>query len=88
MDVMGVAEVRWTGAGSVELPEGGCFICSGGVDHVSGVEVALGPKVERSLAGFYAVSDRVLLVRLKGKLFDTCVIRVYAPTSDYNEEEM
>ena len=88
VDVMGVAEVRWTGAGSVELPEGGCFIYLGGVNHVSGVGVALGPKVERSLAGFYAVSDRVLLVRLKGKPFDTCVIQVYAPTCDYNEEEL
>ena len=39
-------------------------------------------------AGFYAISDRVLVVRLKGKPFDTCIIQVYAPTCDHNDEEI
>ena len=88
VDIMEVAEARWTGVGSVELPEGGCFIYSGGQSHVSGVGVALGQRAERSLAGYYAVSDRVLLVRLQGKPFDTCIIQVYAPTCDHSDEEV
>ena len=39
----------------------------------------------RSLIGYFAVSDRVILVRLRGKPFDVCIIQVYAPTCDYEE---
>ena len=44
--------------------------------------------VSRSLVGYYAVSERVMLVRLRGKPFDICIIQVYAPTSDYEEEQV
>ena len=32
------------------------------------------------------MSERVLLVRLKGKPFDVCIIQVYAPTCDHSNE--
>ena len=88
LDVLGVGEVRWTGVGSVELPEGGCFIYSGGQEHKHGVGVLLNKHAEGCLAGFYAVSERVILIRLKGKPFDVCIIQVYAPTCDYSDEEV
>ena len=86
VDIMGVCEVRWTGAGTVDLDDGGCMIYSGGTAHTNGVGVMLTETAARSLAGFYPVSERVLLVRLKGKPFDTCIIQVYAPTCDYAED--
>ena len=55
---------------------------------MSGVGIELGKEAERSLAGYYAISDRVLLIRLKGKPFDTCIIQVYAPTCDHSDEEV
>ena len=88
VDIMGVSEVRWTGAGSVDLEEGGCFIYSGGDAHMHGVGVMLSRTVSCSLVGYYAVSERVLLVKLKGKPFHICIIQVYAPTSDYEEEQV
>ena len=88
VDIMGVSEVRWTGAGSIELSDGGCILYSGGDSHIHGVGVMLSRTVSRSLVGYYAVSERVMLVRLKGKPFDICIIQVYAPTSDYEEEQV
>ena len=88
IDIMGVSEVRWPGAGTTELEDGGCIIYSGGDRHVHGVGVMLSKTVASSLAGYYAVSERVILVRLKGKPFDICIIQVYAPTSDHEEEEV
>ena len=88
LDILGVAEVRWTGADSIKLPEGGCFIYSGGQEHKHGVGVMLNKRTEECLTGFYAISERVLLVRLKGKPFDVCVIQVYAPTSAYDDAEV
>ena len=64
---------------------GGCLIYSDGDIHTQGVGVMLSQNVSRSLAGYYPVSDRVFLVRLKGKLFDICLLQVYAPTSDSTE---
>ena len=76
IDILGVSEVRWPGAGSAELDDGGCIIYSGGDRHVHGVGVMLSRKVSCSLVGYYAVSERVILVRLKGKPFDICIIKV------------
>lgn len=42
----------------------------------------------KSLAGFWCISNRVMLVRLRGKAFDTVVVHCYAPTSDASIEEM
>ena len=53
-----------------------------------GVGIMLNSRTEDCLSGFYAVSERVLLVRLKGKPFDVCIIQVYAPTCDYSDEEV
>ena len=41
---------------------------------------------EKSLAGCYAVSKRVLMINLKGNPFDICILQVCAPTCDYDEE--
>ena len=40
------------------------------------------------LIGYWAISERVLLVRVKGKPFNLCIIQVYAPTSKHDEEEV
>ena len=86
VDVMGLCEVRWVGAGMVDLSDGGCIIYSCGEEHKYRVGVMLSNQVTKCLAGFYAISERVLLVRIKGKPFDVCIIQVYAPTCDHSEE--
>ena len=53
-----------------------------------GVGVMLSGKLSKSLVDYYAVSERVILVRLKGKPFDICIIQLYAPTSEYEEEQV
>ena len=41
LDALGVGEARWTGVGLVELPDGGCFIYSGGQEHKNGIVLFL-----------------------------------------------
>ena len=53
------------GSVSVELEVGGCLIYSGDDIHMHGVGMMLAENVLRSLAGFYPVSEEVLLFRLK-----------------------
>ena len=46
LNILGVAEVRWSGVGSVKLDDGGCLIYSGGLNHIYGVGIMLGQKAE------------------------------------------
>lgn len=39
------------------------------------------------MIGYIAISDRVILVKLAGKLININIIQVYAPTTDHSEEE-
>ena len=55
LDILGVAEVKSTGADSIKLPQGGCFIYSGGQEHKHEVGVIVNKRTEECLSGFYAV---------------------------------
>ena len=87
LDIMGVSEVRWPGVNKLET-EGGCFIHSGGDIPERGVGIMLAKKITGSLIGFWAISDRVLLVKLKGNPIDINIIQVYAPTNESSDEEI
>ena len=85
-NVLGISEARWSGVGSMKLSGQGCIIYSGGDKHEHGVAVMIDGATEKSLAGYYAVSERVLMVKLKGNPFDICILQVYAPTCEHDEE--
>ena len=87
ISVLGISEVRWTGNGEIQY-EKSKFIYSGGDSHERGVGVMLSEEAARSFKGFWAVSDRVILVKLSGSPMDINVIQVYAPTSDADEESI
>ena len=44
--------------------------------------------MENSAIGFWPVSDRIALVKLKAKPFNINIIQVYAPASASTEEEV
>ena len=44
--------------------------------------------VLKSVFGYCALSDRILLVKIHGKPFNLSIIQVYAPTSASSEEEI
>ena len=42
----------------------------------------------KSIMGYWALLDRVLLVTFRGKPFDISVLQVYAPKTDADPDEM
>ena len=50
--------------GCLENPSGGTFIYSGGQDAKRGVGMMLSKNMKSHIIGYWAVSDRVLLVRI------------------------
>ena len=87
IDILGLAEVRWTESGRKEL-EDHTFIFSGGQHHVNGVGMIFKKNVANAIQGYWPISDRVLLVKIAGKPFDIAIIQVYAPTSTHSDEEL
>lgn len=87
INVLGLSEVRWTGAGMLRR-ENCTVIYSGGQKHEKGVAVILDKHTSKCTLGYWALSDRVILVKLKGNPFNVSIIQVYAPTSDADDEEV
>ena len=87
IDVLGLNEVRWPGVGEHKT-ENGILIYSGGEKGEKGVGVMLSRKMTSYIKGYWARSDRVILVKLNGAPFDLNIIQVYAPTCEGSEEEV
>ena len=61
---------------------------SGGDRHARGVGMLIDQTTAKSILGYWQISDRVMLIKLKGQPFNISVIQVYAPTSEANENEI
>ncbi|KAG1696943.1 Craniofacial development protein 2 [Nymphon striatum] len=85
--ILGMSETRWTEAGDIKKNKYR-IIYSGGEKHQRGVGIILNKQVSKSLLGFWAISDRILLVKVRGNPFNISIIQVYAPTSASTDEEI
>ena len=85
-DILGIAEMRWTGLGEINGRE---VIRSGEKKEYSrGVGFLLSPRAKAALAGYKPVNSRIMAARFKGKPLNISVVQVYAPTADCPEEEI
>ena len=64
------------------------MIYSGGEKHRNGVGIVMKNSVVKSMMGFWAISDRVIRMKLEAKPFNTNVMQVYAPTQDHDGKEI
>ena len=64
------------------------MVYSGGEKHQYGVGILMKKEIANSMTGFWPVSERLIMVKLKGKPFDVNIIQVYAPTQDHTENEI
>ena len=87
VNILGLCETRWTNSGSMQIDDYK-IIYSGGDKHEKGVRIILYKERSKSLMGYWAISDRVLLVKLKGHPFNISIIQAYAPTSASTEEDI
>ncbi|XP_063585376.1 craniofacial development protein 2-like [Penaeus indicus] len=86
INIMGISEMRWTGAGAISS-ENHKIIYSGGEQHERGVGIIADSKTSKALLGYWAVSDRILLARFKGSPMDISIIQAYAPTTKSSDED-
>ena len=85
-DILGLAEVRWTGSGELN---GGEVLWSGEEEkHEKGVGFLLSKRAKRSLLGYNPVSPRIIVARFSGHPFNLACVQVYAPTTDSTDAQM
>ena len=48
-------------------------------EHKHGVGVLLSKQVAKSIMGFHALSDRILIIKVARKPFHLVIVQVYAP---------
>lgn len=87
LDVLGISEMRWNGSGVLRIDDHTVYY-SGNDKHSHGVGFTLSKQMSTKIMATLAVSDRVLLIKLKGTHQNLALIQVYAPTSAADEEAM
>ena len=87
LDLLGIAETHWTEEGKI-IQENHTMTYSGGGNHRNGVIIVMKNSEAKPMMGFWAISDRVIMMKLENKLFDINVMQGYAPTQDHDSEEI
>ena len=86
LDIIGLSEVRWPGVTQITVGDYE-MIYSGSEKH-TGVAIMLKKDIERCIEGYWAVSDRVLFIKIRGSPFNISIIQVYAPTEAHSVQEI
>ena len=85
VNILGISEVRWIGAGSFKF-DAYTMVYSGGQNHERGVGILFNQTSSSSRMDYWPVSDRVLLIKFNAKPLNMNIIQVYALTSSSSEE--
>ncbi|GFN81333.1 endonuclease exonuclease phosphatase domain containing protein [Plakobranchus ocellatus] len=87
LNILGLAEVGWTWAGSMKLGSK-TLIYSRGHIHERGVGILFNVTTAKSLGSWCPILDRVVVAKLVAKLLNLGIIQGYAPTSDSEDVEV
>ena len=88
-DILGLSEMRWTGSGVTTTEEGHKVWYSGDEEkHQHGVGFIVNKDQVNSVISCRPVNSRIISLRIRAQPLNLTVIQVYAPTSDYQDEEV
>lgn len=80
-------ETRYTGDGRIPL-ENYIFLYSGGEEHQHGIGFAVMKSLEKHFLGYWTLSQRNMMLKVRAKPFNLAIIQTYAPTTSYSDEEV
>jgi len=87
IDILGVCETRWTGNGRFNSDDN-VMLYSGGETHSNGVGIIMKKEFAKSVIGCWTISDRVMIIKLKGTPVNINIVQAYAPTSTSSELDL
>ena len=88
VNILGISKLKWTGMGEFNSDDHCIYYCRQESLRRNGVAIMVNKRVRNAILGCHLKNDRMISVRLQGKLFNITVIQVYAPTSNAEEAEV
>ena len=88
VDILGISELKWIGMGEFNSDDHYIYYCGQESLRRNGVAIMVNRRVRKAVLGCNLKNDRVISLRLQGKLFNITVIQVYAQTSNTKEAEV
>ena len=87
IDLLGMAEIRWTDSGVIDRGSH-LMIFSGGKKHENGVGFMMTRKISNAMQGYLPISNRVIVAKFAARPVNIVCVQVYAPTSEHSDEEI
>ena len=88
-NVIGLCEVPWKNFGETSTPECHRLFFSGRQDRYEHeIEFLIHKDTENVIMGCRPVSSRLITIRLKASPLNTTIIQAYAPTTDYDDDDI
>ncbi|XP_072022674.1 craniofacial development protein 2-like [Amphiura filiformis] len=90
LDVLGLAETRWTSSGQVNTNGWMLYYVGDDNVHQRGVGFLVSPKTVKSVLKVQPISDRIIMIRLNAKPKPITIIQIYMymPTTEADDEEI
>ena len=88
INILGISELKWIRMGEFNSDDHYIYYCEQVFHSKIGVALIINKGVQNAVLGCNLKNDRMISVRLQGKLFNTTVIQVYAPTSNAEGAEV
>ena len=88
LDILGLAEVRWTSSGQVNTDGWMFYYIGDDKVHHRGVGFLVAPKLVRAVIKVQPISSRVIVLRIDAKPQPITIIQAYMPTSEADEEDV
>ena len=91
LDILGISETHWIQSGQIRLNSGEKILFSGreGNQHSEGVAFILNKQAQKSLRGWEAHGERIIMASFttKNREINMNLVQIYAPTNEAAEEE-
>ena len=88
-DIIGLAETRWKNCNELITEEGHKIIYSEQEKyHQQGIAFILRKELTSTILNYKIISSRIILIRLAVQPVNMTIIQIYAPTSDYYDEDI
>ncbi len=88
-NVLGLCETRWKDSGEITTEDHHKFYYSGKLDkHEHGVGFLVNSDTTKAVLGCRPISSRLISIRLRASPFNITIIQSYAPTSDYDDDDV
>ncbi|CAG4962688.1 unnamed protein product [Colias eurytheme] len=86
--IAALQEVRWPGKGECNVDNDSVLFYSGSNTgrHTHGTGFLVPTNLLVNVIRFEAISDRLCMIRVRGKFFNISIVNVYAPTEDADED--